>query len=144
MLAAGGYAPVAVRSIPMPALRGLSLVVPFIREMAELSYMWTRPYVLDSWRTETELGSGTDALGRGLPPHRRGQPGARQGLTGPVAPSQRCSFGHHQVVRPPTVATAISAPQRGQCRPVLRNSIISPVCTPPCSIADVVADCRLR
>ncbi len=56
VLAAGGYAPVAVRSIPMPVLRGLSLVVPFIREMAELSYMWTRPYVLDSRRTETELG----------------------------------------------------------------------------------------
>lgn len=56
VLAAGGHAPVAVRSIPMPVLRGLALVVPFIREMAELSYMWTRPYVLDSRRTETELG----------------------------------------------------------------------------------------
>lgn len=55
VLAAGGHAPVAVRGIPMPVLRGLALVNPLMREIAELSYMWTRPYVLDSRRTETEL-----------------------------------------------------------------------------------------
>lgn len=55
VLAAGGRAPVAVRGIPMPVLRGLGLVNPLMREIAELSYMWTRPYVLDSRRTETEL-----------------------------------------------------------------------------------------
>ena len=56
VLAAGGHAPVAVRSIPMPVLRGLALVSPLMREIAELSYMWTRPYVLESQRTQEELG----------------------------------------------------------------------------------------
>jgi hypothetical protein len=36
-------------------LRGLALVNPLMREIAELSYMWTRPYVLDSSRTEQAL-----------------------------------------------------------------------------------------
>jgi nucleoside-diphosphate-sugar epimerase len=56
VLAAGGYAPVAVRAIPTPVLRGLSLVSPKVRELAELSYMWTRPYVLDSALTQEVLG----------------------------------------------------------------------------------------
>jgi len=56
VLAAGGHAAVAVRSIPMPVLRGLALVNPLMREIAELSYMWTRPYVLDSLRTQDVLG----------------------------------------------------------------------------------------
>ena len=56
VLAAGGHAPVAVRSIPMPMLRGLALVSPLMREVAELSYMWRRPYVLDSSRTQEVLG----------------------------------------------------------------------------------------
>ena len=40
----------------MPVLRGLALVNPLMREIAELSYMWTRPYVLDSTRTQQLLG----------------------------------------------------------------------------------------
>ena len=40
----------------MPVLRGLALVNPLMREIAELSYMWTRPYVLDSLRTQDVLG----------------------------------------------------------------------------------------
>ena len=55
VLAAGGHEPVAVRGIPMPVLRGLALVNPLMREIAELSYMWTRPYILDSSRTEQVL-----------------------------------------------------------------------------------------
>jgi len=56
VLAAGGHDPVAVRSIPRPVLRGLALVNPLMREIAELAYMWERPYVLDSSRTQEELG----------------------------------------------------------------------------------------
>ena len=56
VLRAGGHDPVAVRGIPMLALRGLALVNPLMREIAELSYMWTRPYVLDSTRTQQALG----------------------------------------------------------------------------------------
>lgn len=55
VLAAGGYEPVAVRGIPMPVLRGLALVNPLLREIAELSYMWTRPYTLDSSLTQQTL-----------------------------------------------------------------------------------------
>lgn len=55
VLAAGGYDPVPVRAMPMPVLRGLALVNPLMREIAELSYMWTRPYVLDSARTQQVL-----------------------------------------------------------------------------------------
>jgi nucleoside-diphosphate-sugar epimerase len=56
VLAAGGFDPVPVRAIPMPALRGLAVVNPLMREIAELSYMWTRPYVLSSTRTQDALG----------------------------------------------------------------------------------------
>jgi nucleoside-diphosphate-sugar epimerase len=56
VLAAGGHGPVAVRSIPMPVLRALALVSPLMREIAELSYMCTRPYVIHSWRTQDVLG----------------------------------------------------------------------------------------
>ena len=56
VLAAGGHAPVGVRPIPMPVLRGLALVSPLMREIVELSYMWTRPYVLESQRTQEVLG----------------------------------------------------------------------------------------
>ena len=55
VLAAGDYPAVAVRAIPMPVLRGLALVNPLMREIAELSYMWTRPYVLDSSLTQQTL-----------------------------------------------------------------------------------------
>lgn len=55
VLAAGGYEPVAVRAIPRPVLRGLAMVNPLMREIAELSYMWTRPYVLDSSLTQQTL-----------------------------------------------------------------------------------------
>jgi hypothetical protein len=40
----------------MPVLRGLALVNPLMCEIAELSYMWTRAYVLDSQRTQDALG----------------------------------------------------------------------------------------
>ncbi|HEU5483703.1 MAG TPA: NAD-dependent epimerase/dehydratase family protein [Microlunatus sp.] len=52
VLAVGGLDPVPVRAIPPLALRGLAVVNPLMREIAELSYMWTRPYVLDSSRSE--------------------------------------------------------------------------------------------
>ncbi len=56
VLAAGAHDPVPVHAIPMLALRGLAVVNPLMREIAELSYMWTRPYVLDSAHTRQTLG----------------------------------------------------------------------------------------
>ena len=53
--------------------------------------------------------------------------------------SETCSAGHHQVVRPPTVARSSGVPQRGQCPPRPRWGIRSPVCTPPRLIALRVA-----
>ena len=56
VLAAGGFEPVSVRAIPTPVLQGIGLVSPLMREIADLGYMWTRPYVLDSSRTQQVLG----------------------------------------------------------------------------------------
>ena len=56
VLAAGAHDPVPVHAIPMLALRGLAVVNPLMREIGELSYMWTRPYVLDSAHTRQTLG----------------------------------------------------------------------------------------
>ena len=81
VLAAGGHAPVAVRSIPMPVLRGLALVNPLMREIAELSYMWTRAVRARLATHAGGAGTGADPVGRDLPAHRRGQPGAGQRLT---------------------------------------------------------------
>ncbi len=56
VLAAAGHGPVPVRGIPTPVLRAAGMVSPLMREVAELSYMFTRPYVMDSARTRSELG----------------------------------------------------------------------------------------
>ena len=64
------------------APRSGSLVSPRVREMlAELSYMWTRPYVLEFGMDAGGAGAPAHPVGRGLSPHRRGQPGAGQRLT---------------------------------------------------------------
>jgi nucleoside-diphosphate-sugar epimerase len=56
VLAAAGRGPVPVRGTPAPVLRALGLVNPLLREVAELSYMFTRPYVMDSALTRSVLG----------------------------------------------------------------------------------------
>lgn len=56
VLAAGGHDPVPVRGIPMLALRATGLFSPLMREVAEMSYQFRRPYVLDSARTQQTLG----------------------------------------------------------------------------------------
>jgi nucleoside-diphosphate-sugar epimerase len=55
-LAAVGRPPVRVARIPRLATRGMGLVVPMMRELNELSYQRTSPYILDSTMTEKELG----------------------------------------------------------------------------------------
>ncbi|WP_440708033.1 NAD-dependent epimerase/dehydratase family protein [Herbiconiux sp. YIM B11900] len=56
VLAAGGLPPVPVSRIPVPALRMGALVAPMLRELGELSYQWTRPYVLDDTATREHFG----------------------------------------------------------------------------------------
>jgi nucleoside-diphosphate-sugar epimerase len=55
-LAAVGAAPVPVRRVPVAVLRAGGLVNPMMRELGELGYIFTRPYVMDSSRTQTVLG----------------------------------------------------------------------------------------
>ena len=56
VLAAAGHGPVPVRGIPAPALRAVGLVNPLMREVAELSSMFSRPYVMSSARSQEVLG----------------------------------------------------------------------------------------
>ncbi len=55
-LAAAGKPPVAVHGIPGPLVRALGRVNPMMKELGELAYLFTRPYVMDSSRTQAALG----------------------------------------------------------------------------------------
>jgi nucleoside-diphosphate-sugar epimerase len=55
-LAAIGAAPVAVHGLPVPVVRTTGLAVPMMRELGELGYIFSRPYVMDSSRTQSALG----------------------------------------------------------------------------------------
>jgi nucleoside-diphosphate-sugar epimerase len=54
-LAAIGAAPAKVHKIPGAVFRVGRLVNPMMRELYEMSYMFTRPYVMDSSRTQAAL-----------------------------------------------------------------------------------------
>ncbi len=53
---AAGVAPVAVRTMPHLAIRTAGLVVPFMRELEETRYQFTRPYVLDASAATATFG----------------------------------------------------------------------------------------
>ncbi len=55
-LAAIGAPPVKIHRIPVPVLRAGGLAVPMMRELGEMGYIFTRPYVMDSARTRSALG----------------------------------------------------------------------------------------
>lgn len=55
VLAAAGLSPVPVSPIPAVALRAGELFSPMLRELKELSYQWTRPYVLDDSAARTHF-----------------------------------------------------------------------------------------
>ncbi|MEH0108220.1 NAD-dependent epimerase/dehydratase family protein [Tersicoccus sp. MR15.9] len=56
VLAAGGHPMVGMSGIPRLALRAMGLVNADLREMATMSYIQSRPYVVDSSAAEGELG----------------------------------------------------------------------------------------
>ena len=56
VLAAGGLPPVTVRGTPDWTLAVAGLFSPLVRELRETSYMFRRPYVMDSARTQEFLG----------------------------------------------------------------------------------------
>jgi nucleoside-diphosphate-sugar epimerase len=54
--------PVGVRLVPGRAVRVLGLVSPMIRELAEMSYQFDEPFVLDTSRYESVFGSAGTPL----------------------------------------------------------------------------------
>lgn len=58
MLAAAGKPPVTVRRLPAGMLRALGLVSPMMRELAEMHYQWTAPYVIDDSESRARFGIG--------------------------------------------------------------------------------------
>ena len=56
--------PVAVRSVPKLAVRALGLVNPMLRGLAELSYQFDEPCVMDSSKYESAFGAARHPAGR--------------------------------------------------------------------------------
>src|SRR5271165_2691275 len=54
--------PVGVRSVPKLALRALGLVNPMLRELAEISYQFDQPFVLDTSKYESAFGAAGTPL----------------------------------------------------------------------------------
>lgn len=56
VLAAAGKPPVTVRGMPAGMLRAIGLVSPMMREVAQMSYQWTAPYVVDDTESRAHFG----------------------------------------------------------------------------------------
>ncbi|MCW2768607.1 MAG: epimerase [Aeromicrobium sp.] len=56
VMAAIGRPPPKVSQIPGPVLASLAPVMPVVRELHQLSYQWTRPYVLDDSAARAHFG----------------------------------------------------------------------------------------
>jgi nucleoside-diphosphate-sugar epimerase len=56
MLASAGKPPVTVRRLPAGMLRALGLVSPMMREIADMGYQWTAPYVIDDSESRARFG----------------------------------------------------------------------------------------
>ena len=54
--------PVGVRSVPKLAVRALGLVNPLLRELAEMSYEFDQPFVLDTSKYESAFGAAGTLL----------------------------------------------------------------------------------
>ena len=54
--------PVGVRSVPKPAVRVLGLVNPMMRGLAEMSYQFDEPFVMDTSRYESVFGAAGTPL----------------------------------------------------------------------------------
>jgi nucleoside-diphosphate-sugar epimerase len=54
--------PVGIRSVPKLAVRALGLVNPMLRGLAELSYQFDEPFVLDTSKYESTFGAGGTPL----------------------------------------------------------------------------------
>ena len=54
--------PVGVRSVPKLAMRALGLVNPMLRELAEMSYEFDEPFVLDTSKYQSTFGAAGTPL----------------------------------------------------------------------------------
>jgi len=54
--------PVAIRSVPKIALHALGLVNPMMRALAEMSYMFEQPFLLDTSKYESTFATATTPL----------------------------------------------------------------------------------
>jgi len=54
--------PVAVRNLPTIVLRALGLVSPMMRSLAEMSYQFEQPFVLDTSKYDSTFGTATTPL----------------------------------------------------------------------------------
>jgi hypothetical protein len=55
--------PVGIRSVPKMLVRALGLVNPLMRELAEMSYEFDEPFVLDTTKFESTFGTVGTPLG---------------------------------------------------------------------------------
>lgn len=56
VLASVDKTPVKTSAIPMPVFRAMARFVPLVRELNDLSYQWTDPYVLDDSAARVQFG----------------------------------------------------------------------------------------
>ncbi len=54
--------PVAIRSVPKLAVRGLALINPMMRELAEMGYEFEAPFVLDTRKYQSTFGAAGTPL----------------------------------------------------------------------------------
>ena len=59
--------PVAVRSMPKLLVRGLGVVNPMMRELAEMAYEFEEPFVLDTSKYESTFGAAGTPLAAAIP-----------------------------------------------------------------------------
>jgi nucleoside-diphosphate-sugar epimerase len=85
--------PVAVRPVPRLALRALGLVNPAMRALAEMSYEFDEPFVLDTSKYETTFGLAGTAL--------------------PAAVAATVAWYRHQAAPPARTASHATAARKG-------------------------------
>lgn len=62
LIALGVNHPVKVRNVPKLALRALGLVNPMMRELAEMTYEFEEPFVLDTAKFQSTFGAAADPV----------------------------------------------------------------------------------
>lgn len=58
--------PAKLRAVPQWLFQAAGLVVPMMREMAEMTYQWQHPYVIDGSRFSSTFGIGATPLDRAI------------------------------------------------------------------------------